>query len=80
MSEYVPGVYTALLGNSLIPLKHLPDRIAEAVFSIAGMGRIEQSLAGNGYTNGNHNGQGPVGALPHAPFDFRREPDMHFLS
>ena len=43
---YVPGVIAACLGNNQVPLKHNPDRIAEAVLSIIGSGRVPKAGAG----------------------------------
>ena len=38
--KHVPGVFATFLSNNEVPLKHEPDRIAEAVLSIANMGRV----------------------------------------
>jgi len=38
--KHVPGVFSTFLSNNEVPLKHEPDRIAEAVLSIANMGRV----------------------------------------
>ena len=39
VTRCVPGVFAATLSNNQVPLKHDSDRIAEAVLSIAGLGR-----------------------------------------
>ena len=48
--RHVPGVFATCLGNDQIPFKHEPDRIAEAVLSIAGIGRVPPiNVEGNGH-------------------------------
>ena len=48
--DYVPGVFGTGLGNNQVPLKHEPDRIAEAVLSISQIGRVpEGQTGGNGH-------------------------------
>ena len=38
--KHVPGVFATFLSNNEIPLKHEPDRIAEAAMAIASLGRV----------------------------------------
>jgi uncharacterized cofD-like protein len=41
VQQYVPGVFATPLANDQVPLKHKPDRVAEAVLSIASLGRTK---------------------------------------
>ena len=41
--QYVPGVLATCLGNNELPLKHEPERIAEATLSIAILGRRHEA-------------------------------------
>lgn len=44
------GVFATCLANNQLPLKHEPERIAEAVLSMAGLGRVREVAAGgNGH-------------------------------
>ncbi len=50
------GVFATCLANNQVPLKHEPERIAEAVLSMAGLGRVRTVPAGS---NG-HRARTPV--------------------
>lgn len=43
--DQVPGVFVTHLGNNKVPLKHDQSRIADSVFRIAEMGRVQNSLS-----------------------------------
>ena len=60
VGERVPGVVAAPLGNNRIPLKHDQARIAEAVLSIAHLGRVPETFAGS-------NGGKPAASMQHQP-------------
>ena len=40
VQKHVPGVFATFLSNNEIPLKHDPERIAEAAMAIASLGRV----------------------------------------
>ena len=49
VQRHVLGVFAACLANNQVPLKHEPERIAEAVLSITSIGRVQRTLTdGNG--------------------------------
>ncbi|MFQ6030450.1 MAG: hypothetical protein ACE5Q6_23495 [Dehalococcoidia bacterium] len=53
--KHVPGVFSTYLSNNEIPLKHDPDRIAEAVLAIASLGRVSAAdVGGKKKSNGYH--------------------------
>ena len=41
------GVFATCFANNQVPLKHEPERIAEAVLSMAGLGRVREVPAGS---------------------------------
>lgn len=59
VQQYVPGVFGTAVANDQVPLKHEPDRVAEAVFNIASIGRIQQAANG-----ANGNGHRPSNGVP----------------
>lgn len=47
--RHVPGTFATSLANGQVPLQHDPERIAEAILSIVGMGRVPRVFTeGNG--------------------------------
>ena len=46
VQRQVAGVFATGLANNQLPLKHEPERIAEAVLSMAGLGRVREVPAG----------------------------------
>ena len=50
VAKHVSGVFAACMGNSQVPLKHEPYRVAEAVLEIASHGRLGEILnSSNGH-------------------------------
>ena len=45
VQRYVPGVFATGLGNGQVPFKHQPQRVAEAVMSIAHSGRVRMMIS-----------------------------------
>ncbi|MFQ6026019.1 MAG: uridine diphosphate-N-acetylglucosamine-binding protein YvcK [Dehalococcoidia bacterium] len=41
--QHVPGVFATFLSNNELPLKHDPERIAEAAMALAGLGRVPEA-------------------------------------
>lgn len=67
VQRHVPGVFATGLGNGQVPLQHDPEQIAEAVLSIAGMGRVPKTFT-------NRNGHRSDLEVPELPTSLNQSP------